>query len=43
MFDGAELSARVRVVGKDKQALEFKNSTALTGKSASRYGSGDKL
>lgn len=31
MFDGAELSARVRVVGKDKQALEFKNSTALTG------------
>lgn len=43
MFDGAELSARVRVVGKDKQALEFKNSTALTGKSASRYGQGDKL
>lgn len=32
MFDGAELSARVRVVGKDKQALEFKNSTALTGR-----------
>ena len=32
MFDGSQLTARVRVVGKDKQAVEFKNSTALTGK-----------
>ncbi|XP_061179521.1 uncharacterized protein LOC133188155 [Saccostrea echinata] len=31
-FDGSELSARVRVATPEKQALEFKNSTALTGR-----------
>ncbi|XP_062608391.1 uncharacterized protein LOC134270217 [Saccostrea cucullata] len=32
LFDGSELSARVRVATPDKQALEFKNSTVLTGR-----------
>ncbi|XP_048754485.2 uncharacterized protein LOC125665730 isoform X2 [Ostrea edulis] len=32
MFDGSRLKARVRVVGTEKQAIEFNNSTTLTGR-----------
>lgn len=43
MFDGVELFVRVRVVGKDKQVLEFKNFIVFIGKLVSCYGQGDKL